>query len=334
MSIMESEDRIITEPNISVQTDVEAGIPLYLQIKHQFVYLISTGEVPVGAKLPSVRRLASRLGVTPRTVAQAYRALQEDGLVQGSRGRGTIVQDIGDAPNARRSEAQAEIWKMFESALEFGRNRGFTRNQLTEMFLSVASHSRTAPRVVLLERSPWVVRRYRERLKHYLGDLIVVESFTFEGMQSLPPEQQSVISESHFIATLSGNLPFLRRVFPDVQKQFELLTLTVSLTPESVSRLSSIANDAKIVVFSPERSLHGLIGEIIQHTGLPLSQIQSYSTLPEKSLDELVDGADIVFYTTGSRDFLKPEDFKIQAYELLYDISSDTVFRLRALFEY
>src|SRR5262245_15157127 len=47
--------------------------------------------MPPGTQLPPVRGLASELDVSPATVAAAYRALKQRGLVSANRRRGTVV---------------------------------------------------------------------------------------------------------------------------------------------------------------------------------------------------------------------------------------------------
>lgn len=53
--------------------------------------LIRAGELRPGDALPTVRSLAERLGVSPTTVAAAYRDLQSRGLASGNGRRGTRV---------------------------------------------------------------------------------------------------------------------------------------------------------------------------------------------------------------------------------------------------
>src|SRR6266568_1476232 len=49
------------------------------------------GHLAPGESLPTVRALAARLGLSPATVAAAYRVLQARGLVAGQGRRGTRV---------------------------------------------------------------------------------------------------------------------------------------------------------------------------------------------------------------------------------------------------
>lgn len=52
---------------------------------------IAHGRLPAEASLPTVRALAAALGVSPATVAAAYRTLRQRGFVVTDRGRGTSV---------------------------------------------------------------------------------------------------------------------------------------------------------------------------------------------------------------------------------------------------
>jgi DNA-binding transcriptional MocR family regulator len=58
---------------------------------------IHTGRLAAGARLPTIRALATRLGVSRDTVAGAYEALASEGLVEGTVGRGTFVSGPGRA---------------------------------------------------------------------------------------------------------------------------------------------------------------------------------------------------------------------------------------------
>lgn len=53
--------------------------------------LITAGELPAGAQLPTIRDMASRLELSPVTVTSAWRRLREDGLIETNRRGGTVV---------------------------------------------------------------------------------------------------------------------------------------------------------------------------------------------------------------------------------------------------
>jgi DNA-binding transcriptional MocR family regulator len=59
---------------------------------------IRHGDLLPGERLPPVRDLAWRLGITPGTVARAYSLLTESGTLVAEVGRGTFVADAGAPP--------------------------------------------------------------------------------------------------------------------------------------------------------------------------------------------------------------------------------------------
>ncbi|MEO3803083.1 aminotransferase class I/II-fold pyridoxal phosphate-dependent enzyme [Nonomuraea sp. B1E8] len=61
-------------------------------IAKAFGRLITSGELPAGARLPTVRKLAQELGVSPATVSQAWQRLLRAGLVRTDGRRGTVVR--------------------------------------------------------------------------------------------------------------------------------------------------------------------------------------------------------------------------------------------------
>jgi DNA-binding GntR family transcriptional regulator len=54
---------------------------------------IESGELPPGAQLPSIVKLASEYKVATATVYKAIRILKTDGLVIGVPGHGTFVRE-------------------------------------------------------------------------------------------------------------------------------------------------------------------------------------------------------------------------------------------------
>lgn len=77
------------------------GTPIYAQIVRQVKYLVASGRLEEGEKLPSVRRLAEQLVVNPNTVARAYRELEAADVVVTRRGAGVFVARNGSRLSQR-----------------------------------------------------------------------------------------------------------------------------------------------------------------------------------------------------------------------------------------
>src|SRR3954467_13587580 len=58
---------------------------------------VAAGKIAGGDRLPPVRDLAQHLGVSPATVAAAYRILQERGIAFAEGRRGTIIRPASPA---------------------------------------------------------------------------------------------------------------------------------------------------------------------------------------------------------------------------------------------
>jgi len=81
----------------SLQLDKALGQPMFLQVYQQIRRKILQGMLISGDRLPSSRKLASRLGIGRITVIQAYEQLQAEGFIETYRGSGTFV--TGGIPN-------------------------------------------------------------------------------------------------------------------------------------------------------------------------------------------------------------------------------------------
>jgi DNA-binding transcriptional regulator YhcF (GntR family) len=87
--------------------DAASATPPYEQLRLQIAQQVTSGQLPPGAQLLTVRRLAEDLGVAPNTVARAYKELELEGYVRTGGRRGTVVADqrVKVDDEARRSVA-------------------------------------------------------------------------------------------------------------------------------------------------------------------------------------------------------------------------------------
>ncbi len=83
--------------------------PIYLQIKEQFIRLITSGVLECGEKLPSVRQLATQLSINPNTIQRAYAELEIEGYCISQAGRGSFVAQESDWDNSRRKQLTTQL---------------------------------------------------------------------------------------------------------------------------------------------------------------------------------------------------------------------------------
>ena len=87
--------------------------PIYLQIMGEVKKRSLRGEYRAGFKLPSVRQLASQMGVNPNTMARAYRELEREGFLFTKRGQGSFVVEDRSRIEKERSQSADAAAKRF-----------------------------------------------------------------------------------------------------------------------------------------------------------------------------------------------------------------------------
>ncbi len=85
--------------------DHGAAEPPFEQVRRQIAAQVRSGQLPAGTRLPTVRALASEIGLAVNTVARVYRELEADGVVVTEGRRGTFVSPTGASTVATVDQA-------------------------------------------------------------------------------------------------------------------------------------------------------------------------------------------------------------------------------------
>lgn len=129
-----------------LQIDFASQEPIYRQIRTQVVHAVATGELVPGDSLPSVRSLASDLGVNMHTVNKAYAMLRDEGYVQVRGRSGAFIADAARvASPARSKETRDRIADgLTQLALEYRARGGTLKDflQLTKTQAEIAFSSK------------------------------------------------------------------------------------------------------------------------------------------------------------------------------------------------
>ena len=119
-----------------VRLDGSDDRPLYVQIMDEIRRALVRGTLQPEDPLPSVRELAAELVVNPRTVLQAYRELEHEGVVYVRRGQGTFVSPRV-RPDAAERRALAE--DVGRRALLDARRNGLGADELVLIIQELAA---------------------------------------------------------------------------------------------------------------------------------------------------------------------------------------------------
>jgi DNA-binding transcriptional regulator YhcF (GntR family) len=98
--------------------DRRGTLSLTGQLKAQIRHQISSGQLPIGTRIPPVRTLAGFLRVNRNTVARAYAELEAEGVLEATPGRGTFI--IWAPPSRPPQVVTAQIDRLLTAAHEAG----------------------------------------------------------------------------------------------------------------------------------------------------------------------------------------------------------------------
>jgi GntR family transcriptional regulator len=108
-----------------------SGLPIYVQIETQVKNAVAAGALKRDQPLPSVRKLASELGINPNTVARAYQELERNGVIATVPGGGTYIAE--NVPRFLKSEKLRRLQPYARQLAVEGVQLGLTDEDIVAM---------------------------------------------------------------------------------------------------------------------------------------------------------------------------------------------------------
>ena len=118
------------------QLDNLSSVPIYEQLIRKIKENIMKGYLNPGDHLPSVRKMARELNVTPNTVQKAYSMLEQERGIMTVRGKGAFVADKKPEIDNRQKleELKREIKPLIMELLYSGVEKSDIINMIEEFF--------------------------------------------------------------------------------------------------------------------------------------------------------------------------------------------------------
>lgn len=245
----------------------EGLVPLYLQIKSQISYLITSGQLAAGERLPPVRSVAGSLNVNPGTVAQAYRELQQEGLIDAAVGRGTFVATTLPVA-ADLGVRQRETTAALERALSRLRSLGLSDLEARLRFEGTLAAGTARCNVLLVAPTAAVASKYAESLVQHLGEGLEVHPATFAGVEQQAPEIGRHLELCYYVLTFASSVRRVELALESYGQPCQVLGMTTELQEASIAALRRLPAGARVLIVSEERYAHQSLALVIRHSGL------------------------------------------------------------------
>ena len=108
-----------------IELDFNSDEAIYMQLTNQIIMGIASQRIRTGDPLPSVRQLASTIGINMHTVNKAYALLRQEGYIQMDRRKGAVVSVDMD-----RLKALERMQEEFRVSIARGLCKNVTREDV------------------------------------------------------------------------------------------------------------------------------------------------------------------------------------------------------------
>jgi DNA-binding transcriptional regulator YhcF (GntR family) len=105
-----------------------SGVPITRQIVDGVKYLVASGRLKAGDRIPGVRDLAREAGINPTTVVRSYTQLEHEGIIYMRQGQGTFIN--GAPPDLTREQKERKVALLARLLAVEGVNLGLTSQRI------------------------------------------------------------------------------------------------------------------------------------------------------------------------------------------------------------
>ena len=114
-----------------IQVDYNSGEPVSRQVVAQVKWMVASGRLQAGDKLPSIRDLSKQLKVNPTTITRIYGELSADKVIVLKQGQGAFVSSQSATGN--RTEARKQVRELIRRMLAEGIRLGLAPDDLQQL---------------------------------------------------------------------------------------------------------------------------------------------------------------------------------------------------------
>lgn len=307
--------------------------PIYLQIAHQIKHFIVSRRLEEGARLPSVREIARQLGVNVNTVAQAYRTLQQDGLIDSVTGRGTTVNALS-LSDGGYNERQTLLLESLTRAVARGRALGFGPLELKQAFTVALNTAPQAAPAVLISPTEDIGRKYVTQIHNALGlHAQTLHPFTLEQLEAGDPALLRLLEVAYTVVTFTLLVPATRRALEAHGVHASVLGITAEASRRTLDGLGNLGTGRRYALVTEERNVTTFLSILQQHSRIDRQRVRVILGDQLGVLQAALPEVDTVLYSLGVRAVIdRAEVEHTKRFELEFEISQDSLLKLHQVF--
>ncbi|MDJ0933587.1 GntR family transcriptional regulator [Breoghania sp.] len=278
------------------RVDRSLAMPVRAQLKGAIEFGISFGELTAGDALPSVRKMATLVGVAPMTVTQVYRKLKADGLVEARKGAGTFIADSSQARAAQHSDIDTLHWEIdqaIDKALELGIS-AVDFATIVKMRLDYRSRIGPRMRFVMAGLFPDATESYCRLLSEQLDAQVLVEGTTLEALRH-DPDVRAFAASSDCVVTFTNRHRELKELMPSAR------VVTIRFIPSETTRmqLASLMPTARLLVLSQFPNFIPIFRSAMRRFAAHVTNVTTVN-YDDPKVEDYLKNCDAVIYATGT----------------------------------
>jgi len=300
--------------------DRQSGLPLYLQIAHELMYLIETGILRDGDAPPSLRHLAKQLRISFLTVDKAYKWLQSRGVLATRRGIGWKVALIREHSDQDARE-RLRLTKFVDETLTSAIQHGFDPMAFARIMVHTATAiERRVPsrKLAFVECHSEFVDDYVAELRKELSEFNVEIRGMLTGSLDETTKKKSTerefLDHADLVLTTFYHSDFVQKIVSPLKRR--VIALSLALNKEALYKIVSLPRNLRVgAILSPTDPAPTIVKSLEYYRDQPAGSIPYAIATDSAAVKRLRAKTDFIAYTIPCQErvesFLKKDEMGI-----------------------
>ena len=240
----------LQEAALDLQIEARSHFPVHVQLVEQIRFLIVTGELKPGARLPAARGLAAYLRINRNTVLRAYNQLARKGLILSRRGRGSSVVE---GCQVLKGSSIVDLGHLIDDVIERAAELGVSPQDFAAMAYARARHRpevKAKRRLVVVECETSIATALAQGLEREVGSR--TRAVLLEDLRRPTPEARADVVEADLVATTFFHIQEVRRLVEPLGKKAVALVVKPHL--EQLVRVAAIPPGTSVALVCVNQS--------------------------------------------------------------------------------